>query len=162
MEIVDYPNYLIYPDGRVYSKKRDKFLKHLLGNHGYYYVSLRYPGKRKQYTVHRLVAMHYIPNHENKSEVDHINRNKLDNRVENLRWATHTENMNNKGQNKSNTSGHKYISYDKYYHKWRFQKNINKKMKVIFFKTKTDALCFKFIYLLMLKAEIVSSILPLK
>lgn len=49
----------------------------------------------KIFKVHRLIAKAFIPNPENKPEVDHINRLKTDNRVENLRWATHTENMRN-------------------------------------------------------------------
>lgn len=48
--------------------------------------------KGKCYYIHRLVAMAYIPNPDNKPEVDHINNNRADNRVENLRWVTAKEN----------------------------------------------------------------------
>lgn len=52
-------------------------------------------GIRKHVKTHRLVAEAFIPNPDNKPFIDHINRDRLDNRVENLRWVTKTENMNN-------------------------------------------------------------------
>lgn len=62
---------------------------------GYYVVSLSKNKKGKWVKVHQLVAKAFIPNPENKKEIDHINTIKIDNRVENLQWATRKENANN-------------------------------------------------------------------
>ena len=147
MEIIGFENYLIYNDGRVYNQKFNRFLKHGT-NKGYKQVDLYNQGKHKSHDIHRLVALHYIPNPENKRCVDHINRIRDDNRVENLRWATHSENNQNKTINKDNTSGHKYICYHKSTDGWLFQKRINKKRTTKYFKSKIDALCYKFIFML--------------
>lgn len=53
----------------------------------------------KTYRVHRIVAETFIPNPEEKPEIDHINRNPSDNRVENLRWVTRSEQLRNTKQN---------------------------------------------------------------
>ena len=58
----------------------------------YYSVDLRKDGVAKTCSVHRLVAQTFIPNPENKPEVNHINGMKCDNRVENLEWVTSSEN----------------------------------------------------------------------
>ena len=98
MEIKDFPSYLIYEDGRVFSKRGKKFLKPCVTKRGYHIVNLCHDKikKRKQNKVHRLVAEHYIPNPENKPEVDHIDRNRLNNNLKNLRWVTSSENQINK------------------------------------------------------------------
>ena len=148
MEIENFPNYLIYPDGRVKNKKNDKFRSQHIGSRGYYIINLCHNGIQKTHKVHRLVAMHYIANPENKEHIDHKNRNRLDNRVENLRWATRSENQQNRSMMNTNISGHKYISYDKSNNQWRFQKRINQKLYMRCFKSKIDALCYKFIFLM--------------
>jgi hypothetical protein len=98
MEIKDYEDYLIYEDGLVYSKKSNIFLKPKLDKKGYGRVNLFKNKISKHISIHRLVALHYIPNPDNKPQVDHINRIKTDNRIENLRWATNSENQLNKNK----------------------------------------------------------------
>jgi len=160
MEIQGYENYLIYPDGRVYSKKNNIFLKPKIDN-GYHRIKLC-KGKHKFYFIHRLVAKYYIPNTENKSFVDHIDRNTLNNDISNLRWVTYSENNLNKGTQKNNTSGHKNISYNKSRLLWKYDKRVNQSKCIRFFKTKTEALCFKFIVLLVLQAKIPVTVLSFK
>jgi len=62
---------------------------------GYSRVVLFKDKKPKLFSVHRLVAEAFIPNTDNKPLVDHINGDREDNRVENLRWCTHSENSQN-------------------------------------------------------------------
>ena len=70
-------------------------LKPYLGNRGYLSVVLSKGNKTKTKMVHKLVAESFIPNEDGKPFIDHINNIKTDNRVENLRWVTHKENMRN-------------------------------------------------------------------
>lgn len=75
-----------HPAHWTYGSKKDK---------GYRTVGYNY----KRYSVHRLVAETFIPNPENKPEVDHIDRNPSNNNVSNLRWVTVRENNNNRKDN---------------------------------------------------------------
>lgn len=88
--------YLISNLGRLKSliKKEEKILKNNLKESGYFETPPLHPD-RKTHRLHRLVALAFIPNPDNKPEIDHINRDKSDNRVINLRWATRLENQNN-------------------------------------------------------------------
>ena len=77
-----------------------------LDTYGYAVVSLSKNGVEKTMKVHRLVAMAFIPNPENKPCIDHVNTIRTDNRVDNLRWVTSKENSNNRLTLKRRTHCH--------------------------------------------------------
>tara|TARA_R110000803_G_scaffold58017_1_gene116203 strand:+ start:771 stop:1214 length:444 start_codon:yes stop_codon:yes gene_type:complete len=108
MNIKDYEDYLIFEDGGVFSIKRNRFLKPR-NNNGYLRLELWKNNTKKAFTIHRLVGLHYIPNPENKPQIDHIDRNKTNNNIDNLRWATHSENQINTIVNKHNKLREKNI-----------------------------------------------------
>lgn len=94
--------YKINKNCDIYSCHYQKNMKPLLKFDGYLYVDLRKDGKRHKGYLHRLLAIQYIPNPDNKPEIDHIDRNKLNNNLLNLRWVTRLENAHNKSNYKDN------------------------------------------------------------
>ena len=152
MEVQGFPNYLIYEDGRVFNKQTNYFKKATkFKQTGYMFVSLYNNTKDKKYLIHRLIAIHYIPNPMNKPQVDHKDRNRLNNDISNLRWVDACENQENIGPQSNNTSGHKGISKHSQNPNsigWVFEKGYRGKRYRRRFKSKTDALCYKFYILL--------------
>lgn len=95
MDIKGYPNYQISNMGRVWSKKRQIYLKHNKNQKGYHTVCLyAINGKAKREQVSRLVALHFIPNPNNYPCVNHKDENKDNNKENNLEWCSRSYNIN--------------------------------------------------------------------
>ena len=120
-----YINYQLSNTGRVRNASNGKMLSDMrFDGKGYVMVRLCKDGIGKNYKTHRLIAELFIPkaNNDTKLEVDHIDQDKTNNIVSNVRWVTPRQNMWNRDKIRKETSS-KYIgvSLDKSDHMWRAQ-----------------------------------------
>ncbi len=92
-DIIGYEgHYEIYDDGRVYSLKTDTYLRPAIQNSGYHHVSLWKEGKGTSFTIHRMLATHFIPNPNALPEAHHKDGNKDNNCVSNIEWSSCSDN----------------------------------------------------------------------
>lgn len=117
-------------------KVKGKNLKQFLDNNGYLRVSI----KGKFHSLHRLIALNFIPRKEGQIIVNHKDGNKQNNNLENLEWCNYYEN-NNHCINRSNTiSGLTGVTLHKGSNKWKAQIHFNKKNRSLgYYKTKEEA-----------------------
>ncbi len=124
--------YLIDRQGNVFSIRRNKTLKPYLSfkfsNLFYYSFTFSVGGKRKNHTLHKLLASTFIENPLNLNVVDHINGDTKDNRLENLRWCTLSQNRINSKKAKGKTSEYRGVSWNKDKKKWVAQGRIDGKV----------------------------------
>lgn len=144
-EVSNIGNVKSLPKKRGYVNGNEKIIRPFRNDGGYLLVSLSKNNKMKHYQVHRLVAQAFIPNLKNKPQVDHISRIRDDNRVENLRWVSVSENGNNtclnsiieyKGQKRtvsewSRILGIKQVTLHRrlFYSNWSVEKAFNTPVK---------------------------------
>jgi hypothetical protein len=124
--------YMIDPEGNVWSNKTNRFLKPQMNRGGYLQVGLWKDNKRTIYRIYKLVAIHFIENPNNFTEVDHIDRNKLNNQCDNLRWVSRSQNNRNKDC--------KGYCWSKRAQKYQAQYSLNHKLYYIgLFETEEEA-----------------------
>ena len=104
----DYEIFSEYPYS-IKRKGKDKLISEFISNG---YIRCNISGK--MYLKHRLIAFQWIPNPNNYKQIDHINKNPAENRIENLRWCN--QSINNR--NKSSNNGVKYEYFDELEHKF--------------------------------------------
>lgn len=108
MNIPDFPNYKIYPDGRVYREYKmrpRRILKPHLMKEGYVGLSICKDNKKYLLKQHRVLAQLFIENPLNLPCVDHYDGNRANNCLSNLRWVDKKTNSRNSKKPKNNTSG---------------------------------------------------------
>ena len=113
-----YKNYQVSWWGRVRNTKTGRILKPQTSGPGYLKVQLSKNGKALIHYIHRLVAHEWAANPEQKRCVDHIDGSRDNNHWENLRYATHSENLMNKRGHLNTSSKYKGVSWDKSKQKW--------------------------------------------
>lgn len=133
--------YWISNIGNIYSSKSKKFLKSCYSNKGYKYLTICMKEKRKM-PIHKLVALTFHNLIEGKEIIDHIDRNKIHNCINNLRWVNHSEN----NSNVYNVG--KIFKYNSL-NSWRFEyqkrtEHIRHRKR---FKNYNDALLYQFRYI---------------
>jgi hypothetical protein len=107
----DYDDYIIFSTGKIYSLKRNRFLKPYFNR--YYKVSLIKNKIQKSFHIHRILGICFLENPYNLPEMDHIDRNTQNNNLSNLRWSSRTLQNINRNIQKSNKLGIKGVCFCK-------------------------------------------------
>ncbi len=152
VKIKDYENYSFDKNtNQVYNTKYKRFLKPILDSIGYYVVEIR-NNKSKMFKLHRLIYQVYNPNIDiTNLEIDHIDNNRQNNNIENLRHCNRSENQCNKKVQKNNKLQEKNIRIIDNSYQVRITKN-----KIVYskrFKTLEEAILHRDIKLIELHGK---------
>jgi hypothetical protein len=90
---VRWNNYIVFKNGDCFSLARNKIIKKVTNRQGYHQYTLAINGKNRRIGVHRLMAIVYIPNPENKAVINHKDGVRTNNTLDNLEWFTQKENV---------------------------------------------------------------------
>jgi hypothetical protein len=140
-KVEGFENYSISDHGNVRNDKTGKVLKPTSNALGYLQVVLSENKTPQNKKLHQLVATAFLVNPDNKKCVDHIDNNRQNNNLLNLRFATHSQNQQNRSLSKNNTSGFKGVSWNKKIMKWTAVIEVNyKTIRLGAFINKEDAI----------------------
>jgi len=142
-DIIGYEGlYCINKNGIVMNKKTKKHLKHSVNSKNYIVLTLFKNTKSQKFKLHRLLALQFIENPNNYDTIDHIDRNTLNNKLDNLRWITKSGNNRNcfKPKKSSQFRGVWFHKNRKSPKKWRSHIRINNKKIILgYFETEIEA-----------------------
>ena len=127
LPIKNFPNYQVSTFGKIKNIKTNRQMEPMYNNDGYGTVRLYENNNYKFIKIHRLVAEAFINNPGNKMYVDHIDNDRTNNFIVNLRFATKEENSRNRKIGRDNASGVKGICFDKKSQKWCCRIIVNSK-----------------------------------
>ena len=139
-DVVDYEGLYIINNYGMVKNGMKNYIHTLNDYNGYYRINLLKDEKYKTQQVHRLVALAFIPNPENKPFVDHIDNNGFNNHISNLRWATNQENQLNVKCCRNSKSGIRGVHFNTRQKKWVARYSIDKKqIHIGYFNTIEEA-----------------------
>jgi hypothetical protein len=125
-KIDDY-DYSINELAQIRNDLTGRILKNQMNDKGYFNIVLFKDGKKKHFRIHRLLCKCFKDDFSDELFVDHINKDKLDNRLENLRMVTKAQNNKNRDSYKDSSSKYKGVYFDKNNNKWKASITINYK-----------------------------------
>jgi hypothetical protein len=140
MNFKEYHGYKVWDNGMVCGKE-GRLLRPIWGRGGYLQVNLHFNGKHQTVTIHALMGKLFLPNPEGLPTIDHIDQNRTNNSLSNLKWETRRGQNLNQGMFSSNTSGVKGVCYHKIRNAWvaSISPSVNKRKRKNF-KTKEEAI----------------------